>query len=725
MLKYMSRVYYTHSSLNALKVKRILLFSAVVGVTLLVGIFILSWRFYHQYVENLDLQVQGAEIQGRLLFSERVMQDCIMLYSVSGDPRWKETYLAFLKKMQNDVAVFGSLKGNHDKLGKVIINSDLIDTNTRILALVDSGDLLQAQSIALSEAVIQQSYTGAVLTGYFPGVQSPTAQLSWLWGSLAAIDRLRRTLALLSSYTGDLRWKDWYQDTESLIHSLLTRGREGVADSSIRQLLSEIETQHERLEYYEVTAFDLVRVGSRAAALENLQSRDYLNEESNQLRNLQLLHNEVERVKGENFRSEHRRGWILLLSLISGLLLLGFAWYLLHLWIKRAFENELKMRRDLYNSKKFLDSIVTFAPVMIYARRVSDMTIQFWNRCCETKFHTLAGAIIGTTGSELFSRCGMQTLRAFELQALEERCSIENMVAIGANGEDVVLRSIQVPLTDESGAVEFILTLAQDITEQAKHERALQRALESAMSSDRAKSEFVANISHEMRTPLNGIIGMAQLLELEELTERQREDVEMLLECSEHLRGLINQVLDFSKINSGKFEIKQVPMALSDVLRAVNATTIPLVRQKELAFNCDIPGDVPSHFISDPYALKQLLINLLGNAVKFTDSGEIELSLSKKSQFESEVILQFTIRDTGIGIEPELLEEIFEPFAQADASTTRKFGGTGLGLAICSNLAKAMGGRIWVESELGNGSKFHFTINAKLIDSCGNVEIIG
>ena len=342
-----------------------------------------------------------------------------------------------------------------------------------------------------------------------------------------------------------------------------------------------------------------------------------------------------------------------------------------------------------------------------------DGNVSFWNAAAERIFGYSAAEAVGAGLHELlaptryldaytsafpeFRQNGSGPLvgKTFEMHALRKD-GMEISVAISLSA---------VPLREGW----YSIGILRDVTDKKRAEEELLRAKEAAEEANRLKGEFLANMSHEIRTPMNGVIGMTELLMDTELTGEQRDYVHTVKSSADSLMTIINDILDFSRIEARELDIESVNFALRDSLGDIMQTFALQAGEKGLELAHEVSSDVPDSVVGDPGRLRQIIVNLLGNAVKFTDRGKVILSVTREDGDEDGALLHFTVTDTGIGIPPEMRKKIFESFTQADASLTRRYGGTGLGLTISARLVVLLGGRIWVESEVGRGSVFHFT----------------
>jgi PAS domain S-box-containing protein len=340
---------------------------------------------------------------------------------------------------------------------------------------------------------------------------------------------------------------------------------------------------------------------------------------------------------------------------------------------------------------------------------------------------TRRGDVVGDVNEEFVKRAGVSRAQVLGRRVEEATLFLrsedraEFLRRVRADG---IVRNFQADLKIKGSAVPYLVSgamietadgpllfsISRDISSRIQMEQELIAAREAALAASRAKSEFLSSMSHEIRTPMNAILGMAELLSETELDSEQRRFLGVINANSASLLELINSILDLAKIESGRLQIEETEFELTDVVDKTIATFQVRAHSKGLELAARIVPGTPEYLVGDPLRLRQILINLIGNALKFTEVGEVVLLIENDAEADESGYLRFTVSDTGIGLPPDKLDSIFSSFTQADPSTSRKYGGTGLGLSISQRLTMLMGGRIWVESELGKGSKFIFTL---------------
>jgi PAS domain S-box-containing protein len=402
---------------------------------------------------------------------------------------------------------------------------------------------------------------------------------------------------------------------------------------------------------------------------------------------------------------------------------------------RRRAEDSLAREREL------LTSLMDHIPDSIYFKDRESRFIRI-NQAMVRRFSLSdASDALGKTDFDFFSPEHAQPAFNDEKRVMETGEPIvgKEEREVWPDGRIMWVSSTKMPLRDTRGEIVGTFGVSRDITDRKRIEEALHQAKEAAESASRAKSEFLANMSHEIRTPMNAIIGMTELALNTDLAPEQREYISLVKESGDALLQLLNDILDFSKIEAGRLELDETDFSLRDRLGHTLDTLAIRAEQKGLELACQIHPEVPDKLIGDPGRLRQIVVNLVGNAIKFTSEGEVVVEVYNEASADEwreaaasdtyqsngaptaeetppdrkpaakQARLHFAVRDTGIGIPLNKQQVIFQAFAQADSSTTRRFGGTGLGLTISTQLVELMGGRIWVESEPNKGSTFHFT----------------
>ena len=306
-----------------------------------------------------------------------------------------------------------------------------------------------------------------------------------------------------------------------------------------------------------------------------------------------------------------------------------------------------------------------------------------------------------------------------ELVLSEKKITDYELTACARDGKQTVVSYNATTFYDRGRTLQGVFAAARDITERKRVEVELQQAKAAAESASQIKSDFLASMSHDIRTPMNAIIGIADLLAKTPLSPQQNKYVQIFRRAGDNLLHLINDILDLSKVEASQLELERTGFSLNDLLEKVTEMVALPAHEKGLALVCEIAPKVPTELVGDPTRLRQVLLNLLGNAIKFTEAGEVALRVTPNADSSVRGILRFTISDTGIGIPGEKLGAVFERFTQADSSTTRRYGGSGLGLTISKRLVELMGGHIWVESKVGRGSVFSFDLPLEIWAGAG------
>jgi PAS domain S-box-containing protein len=299
---------------------------------------------------------------------------------------------------------------------------------------------------------------------------------------------------------------------------------------------------------------------------------------------------------------------------------------------------------------------------------------------------------------------------AIKLVLSEKKVTDYELTARARDGKQTVVSYNATTFYDRDRTLQGVFAAARDVTERKQVEAELQQAKAAAESASQTKSDFLASMSHEIRTPMNAIMGIADLLAKTALSPEQDKYVQIFRRAGDNLLNLINDILDLSKVEASQLELERTGFSLNDLLEKVTEMVAARAHEKGLALVCEIAPDVPTDLVGDPTRLRQVLLNLLGNAIKFTQSGEVSLRVTPEMNASVPTALRFTVSDTGIGIPGEKLGQVFERFTQADSSTTRRFGGSGLGLTISKRLVELMGGHIWAESTVAAGSVFSLVV---------------
>ncbi|MGA2585971.1 MAG: response regulator [Candidatus Aminicenantales bacterium] len=379
---------------------------------------------------------------------------------------------------------------------------------------------------------------------------------------------------------------------------------------------------------------------------------------------------------------------------------------------KRREEEQRLIEREIRALKEFNETIVTSLAEGIVLENAKGF-ITFANPTLEKLLGYSPGDLIGSHWKALVHPAELKKIK--EKTRSRTKTTIEHYESRFMTKDG---KAIPVLVSAQSlfykTRFKGVLSAISDITPQKDIERELQTAKEEALSANRAKGEFLANMSHEIRTPMNGIIGMIELALGTSLTTEQKDFLKAARASAESLLKILNDILDFSKIEAGMIEFESISFNLRDSITDIVATLALAAHKKNLELACRVSPTIPDLVVGDLGRLRQIIVNMVSNAIKFTEKGEVVVEVKAESRTDRDIVLHIAVKDTGIGIPAAKKDDIFRAFVQADGSMTRKYGGTGLGLAISSQLVEMMGGKIWVDSTVGKGSTFHFTTRLEL-----------
>lgn len=576
-----------------------------------------------------------------------------------------------------------------------------------------------------------------------------------LRGTIVNLDEVLTMSARMAAATGDSRWEERYRQFEPQLNAAIEETLHLANYPAGAGATTTMNEANLKLVEMENRAFALIRAGRREEARQALFSLEYETQKRLYAEGETALIIKIRQEFDDSFRNDQRVDLLVIVAALVVGVISVLAWFLAVRGVQRwhmTLEQSVSQRRqaeqalrqahhelevgvqqrtaELAATNNALQAENTERTRSEAALRESEERYRdlFDNAQDPVYTHDLTGRytsvnraaaeLVGYTREELLDKNMMELIdpeyaervRANLDQKLEGKGVTSYEVEVLAKNGRRIPVEVNTRLIYEKGVAVGVQGMARDITQRKLIEAEVKRARDAALASSRVKSEFLANMSHEIRTPMNGILGMTDLALDTVLDSEQRQYLDIVKSSAHSLLTIINDILDFSKIEAGMLDLEILDFSVQDTIAAATRTVVLRAHEKGLELAFEVSENVPDILLGDPGRLRQVVMNLIGNAVKFTSAGEILVRVESESRTNNEVILHFSVSDTGIGIPVDKQSLIFGAFAQADGSTTRRYGGTGLGLAICSQLVEIMSGRIWVESEEGLGSTFHFTV---------------
>jgi len=388
-------------------------------------------------------------------------------------------------------------------------------------------------------------------------------------------------------------------------------------------------------------------------------------------------------------------------------------------WGFRDVTQRRRTEEALNHERTLLRTVIDNLPDQIYVKDIEGRFVVVNESMARVLHCSSPEFLLGKENSDIYPSGLAHQYEAEERQVVRTGEALVNREEelTDPAGQRRWLLASRVAFRDATGRIAGIVGISRDITKHRQAELSLKGAKEAAEAASDAKSTFLATMSHEIRTPMNGILGMTELVLDTELTPEQRDSLELVKFSADSLLTVINDILDFSKIEAGKLDLEVILFKLRESLGETIKALSLRAHQKGLELLFEVQPEIPETLLGDPGRIRQIIVNLVGNSIKFTERGEVLVSVERWTETDRAVELHFVIKDTGVGIPREMQQKIFDPFSQADGSMSRKYGGTGLGLAICTRLVEMMKGKIWVESEIGKGSTFHFTASFEVPES--------